>query len=98
VLAGLTVYFAAATVMLEVFPRELLSIFSQDQALLDFGVTPLRVFLALMFLAAFQILPQAYFQAVGKPTPSVVLNLARPVALGYLATEARTPAAPSPRQ
>jgi len=44
----------------------------------------LRVFLALMALGALQVLPGAYFQAIGKPASSTVLSLCRPVTLGVL--------------
>ncbi|HTH13298.1 MAG TPA: MATE family efflux transporter [Spirochaetia bacterium] len=84
VLTVMTVFFVLCTALVELWPEALLGIFSHDPALLAFGLQPLRVFLALMALGALQVLPGAYFQAIGKPASSTVLSLCRPVTLGVL--------------
>ncbi len=76
-----TAFFSACTVVVEFFPRVLLSIFTQDEHLVAFAIEPLRVFLLLTPLATLQFLPSHYFQAVGRPKPAIVLSLIRPAAL-----------------
>jgi len=79
-----TLFFAGCTVLVELFPSLLLSIFTRDPALLAFCVEPLRVFLFLTPLAALHVLPPNYFQAMGRPAPALVISLGRPAVLVVL--------------
>jgi len=62
-------------------PRFLVSIFSEDIALVDLGSRALRIFMACFALFPLSQAPAAYFQATGKPLPTGILMLSRSVAM-----------------
>jgi len=76
-----TAFFTLCTLAVELAPDLLLSVFTRDLELRAFCLEPLRVFLILTPLAAFQVLPPNYFQALGKPGPALVISLIRPALL-----------------
>lgn len=78
---ALTAWFTVCTLAIELGARPLLSLFSTDQGFLSFALEPLRTFLLLTWLGTFQVLPESYFQATGRPAMATVLALARPVTL-----------------
>ena len=60
-----------------VFPGAILSIFTNDAALVQIGIIPLRVmYLALPF-ATFSVVASMYFMGIGKVIPAVVISLSR---------------------
>ncbi len=63
-----------------IFPESVISIFGQEDALYNaFAVKTFRTFLALCFVAGFQITSSHFFQAVGKPMRAATLSLSRQV-------------------
>lgn len=84
VTALLTAYFSAWTLVLELWPRALLGIFSHDADLVNFGQRPIQVFMAMLGFAAFQVVGPGYFQAVGHGGVATAINLIRPAALAVL--------------
>lgn len=70
----------AGFVVIRLFPTQLITIFSsQDAELIAFGSHALVVFLTFLPLVGFQIVGAGYFQAVGKPKQSLILSLSRQV-------------------
>ena len=60
------------------FPEGVVSIFGQEDALYnEFASMCVSIFLAVIFLAGFQITTSNMFQAIGKPNKSAVLTLLR---------------------
>ena len=60
-----------------VFPGAILSVFTNDAALVQTGIIPLRVmYLALPF-ATFSVVASMYFMGIGKVIPAVVISLSR---------------------
>jgi putative MATE family efflux protein len=65
-------------IVTRLFPVQLISLFnSHDKALLAFGSHALTVYLFCLPVIGFQIIGAGYFQAVGKPLLSMVLNFSR---------------------
>lgn len=59
------------------FPREIISMFNDDPALVEFGSHALTVYLMFFMTIGFQIAGANYFLAVGKPKYSMFLSLSR---------------------
>lgn len=66
-----------AWAVLQLFPRQLLSVFSGNQELLDIAVPALRITLFLIPLIGVQAIGATLFQALGKRIPSLFLSLSR---------------------
>ncbi len=66
-------------IMTRIFPKQIISIFSDDVSLVEFGALGLKRFLIVMPIIGFQVVSSAYFQAVGKPKHSIFLSLSRQV-------------------
>ncbi len=65
-------------IITRIFPEQLISLFnSHDKALLAFGSHALTVYLFCLPVIGFQIIGSGYFQAVGKPLLSMLLNFSR---------------------
>jgi putative MATE family efflux protein len=65
----------AAAVLL--FAERIISVFTTDQNLIKHSVGPLRWVFATVPLFALQLLGSAYFQAIGKALPAMLLTLAK---------------------
>ncbi|NTV90637.1 MAG: MATE family efflux transporter [Clostridiales bacterium] len=64
----------------QAIPSQLIAIFnSRDAELISIGSPAMRIFLLALPLVGFQIVGSGYFQAVGKPMQSTILNLLRQV-------------------
>lgn len=75
-----TVVVILGFVMIQLFPAQIISLFSQDNPeLLIFGSRALRIFLIFLPIIGFQIVSANYFQAVGKPKHAMFLSLSRQV-------------------
>jgi putative MATE family efflux protein len=73
-----TIYVTAGFIALQLFPREIISIFnSEDQELINMGTHTLRIFSLLFITVGFQIMTSIFFQATNRPTQSIILGLAR---------------------
>jgi putative MATE family efflux protein len=66
-------------VVTRLFPKQLVSMFSNDKQMVAFGSHALIVFFMLLPIVGFQIVGAGYFQAVGKPRQSMILSLSRQV-------------------
>jgi len=59
------------------FPQVLISIFSNDPELIANGITPLRLIALFAPLWSVPILGGTFFQAIGRATPALLINLSR---------------------
>lgn len=66
-------------IVTQLFPTQLIALFSKDKELIAFGSHAIRVFLIMLPLVGMQIVGAGYFQAVGKPKQSMILSLSRQV-------------------
>lgn len=65
-------------IITRIFPVQLVSLFNNhDKALIAFGSHAITVYLFFLPLIGFQIIGAGYFQAVGKPLLSMLLNFSR---------------------
>lgn len=70
---------SAVTLILLLFAEPVLKIFSNDPELIEAGPKAMRLMVAAFFLAGFNKVGGAVFQALGKAGPAFVANVARPV-------------------
>ena len=77
---GITaVFMALGTLCFELFPTELLGLFSRSEAVFSIGRTALRI-IGLSFVpATFSFMMPVFFQAIGQGAPSVLLALSRQI-------------------
>lgn len=67
-------------VIVELFPRVIISVFSSNNAdLIDIGSSGIRIFLLMMPIVGFQIVSANYFQAINKAKIAIFLSLSRQV-------------------
>jgi putative MATE family efflux protein len=64
-------------IIMVIFPEALLSIFTSDISVIEEGAVPLRLIAMFAPLWSFPILGSTFFQAIGKPRPSLIINLSR---------------------
>ncbi|UCB43263.1 MAG: MATE family efflux transporter [Dehalococcoidales bacterium] len=74
---GLAVMLGVATVFLEIFTPQLISIFNDDPELLGIAVPGMRIFLSTMILIGPAIMFITTFQGLSKGWTAIVLSLAR---------------------
>jgi len=82
--AGLTIsviFMGLGTVILWIFPENVLGIFRASQDMLEFGIPALRIMSASYVFAAGGFLFASYFQATGDVKFSLVVNLMRQLVL-----------------
>ncbi len=70
---------ALGFVVIMFFTRQILGFFSNSPLLVNMGVVPLRVAVLFMPFFGIQIIGAGLFQAIGKPTPALVITLSRQV-------------------
>jgi len=73
--AYMTLWFGAV----QLFPGQLLSIFSSDSQLISEGTRIMRILMAVIPVIGFQIVAASVFQALGRAGPALLLALARRV-------------------
>lgn len=79
-IAGATIVSTSGFIMVELFPRAIISIFSSDSTeLINIGTKGIRIFLMMLPIVGFQIVSSNYFQAIGKAKVSIFLSLSRQV-------------------
>lgn len=74
-----TIISALSFILIFGFPKLMLSIFSTDQDLISIGIIPIRIITAFYITLGVQFVGGSFFQAIGKPIPSMILNLSRQV-------------------
>ena len=68
--------------IIELFPRQLISIFgTQDELYMEFAVLCLRIFMAALMTAGISIVTGIFFQATGKPIRATILTLLRQIVI-----------------
>ncbi len=66
-------------IIIQLFPKQLISIFNKDPKLIAIGVHGIRIYLFMIPVIGFQIVSSNYFQAIGKAKISIFLSLSRQV-------------------
>jgi putative MATE family efflux protein len=66
-------------IIIQLFPKQLISIFNKDSELLAIGIHGIRIYLFMLPIIGFQIVSSSYFQAIGKAKVSIFLSLSRQV-------------------
>ena len=66
-------------IIIQLFPKQLISIFNNDPELIAAGIHGIRIYLFMLPIVAFQIVSSNYFQAIGKAKVSIFLSLSRQV-------------------
>lgn len=70
----------AGYVIIETWPRQIVSIFTKgDATLTQMSAHAMGIYFAMIFVIGFQVVGSQYFQAVGKATKATVLSLSRQV-------------------
>ena len=60
-----------------IFPQEIVSVFTQDTAIISETPSAMRWVFAAIPIIAIQLIGSAYFQAIGKAVPALLLTLTR---------------------
>jgi putative MATE family efflux protein len=68
-------------IIIQLFPEQLISMFSNDPALIEVGARGIKIYLFMLPVIGFQIVSSNYFQAIGKAKISIFLGLSRQVIL-----------------
>lgn len=64
-------------ILMVAFPQLLISIFTDDPELIANGITPLRIIALAAIFWSVPILGGTFFQAIGRATPALIINLSR---------------------
>jgi len=67
------------TVLLLLFPKAALHLFTSDPQVLERGPIALRIMVSAFFLMGYNRIGGVFFQALGKAKPALIINLARPI-------------------
>lgn len=65
--------------VIQLFDTYIIRLFSSDAALVELGAAGLRVFMAMLPVIGFQVMGSAFFQAIGRPTRSLLLSMSRQI-------------------
>ncbi|MEK6266654.1 MAG: MATE family efflux transporter [Clostridium sp.] len=68
-------------IIIQLFPEQLISMFSNDPELIEVGARGIKIYLFMLPVIGFQIVSSNYFQAIGKAKISIFLGLSRQVIL-----------------
>jgi len=74
---GASVITSVGFIIMVIFPKSLISIFTSDMNVIEKGIVPLRLIAMLAPLWSFPILGSTFFQAIGKARPSLIITLSR---------------------
>ncbi len=74
-----TIIVSVGFIVVELFPKQLISIFNNDAELMEIGISGMRLFLCMLPLIGGQIIVTNYFQSIGKVKISMFLSLLRQV-------------------
>jgi putative MATE family efflux protein len=72
-----TLIASVSWLIIQLFPRQILSVFSSDQALLDIATPALKITMLAIPIIGIQAIGSTLFQAIGKKAPSIFLSLTR---------------------
>jgi len=76
-----TIVMTAGFIIVELFPRQVASIFTEENHLIDIAVPGLRWVFAVYPLVGFQMVSSSFFQSIGKPNKAIILSMVRQVLL-----------------
>ena len=76
-----TIFVSVGVIIGELFPANILKLFSDDPELLLFGKNVLRIVISMIWLVSLQITGTIMFQSLGKAVPSFFLSILRQVIL-----------------
>jgi putative MATE family efflux protein len=65
--------------IIQIFSMQIISLFNNNQELVNIGVHGIRIFLLMLPVIGFQIVITNYFQAIGKASSAIILSLTRQV-------------------
>jgi len=71
----------AGFIIIQLFPKQIISLFNKDPQLIAIGSHGIRIYLFMLPIIGFQIVSSNYFQAIGKAKISIFLGLSRQVIL-----------------
>ncbi|MDR2536590.1 MAG: MATE family efflux transporter [Treponema sp.] len=75
-----TFFVSLGFIVVQLFPRFFISIFSKEQGeLMEMSVRTIRICTLMLPFLGFQILSSNYFQSIGKPVQGTVLSLSRQI-------------------
>ncbi len=74
-----TIMSIGSYLLLMIFPKELIGIFSSDKELAKLGVEAMRIIVFVFPTIGFQVIAASLFQAIGKALPSFVLSSSRQI-------------------
>ncbi len=69
----------AGFLLVQLFDKQIISIFNSNQELVNFGAQGLRIYLVMLPIIGFQIISANYFQAVGKAKYAILFSMSRQV-------------------
>ncbi len=78
-IVGATAISTFGFLVVQLFPTQLLSLFTNDEELIEFGSKLMVYFLLMLPIVGFQVIGSGFFQAIRKAGKSMVLNLSRQV-------------------
>jgi len=78
-MAWTTLISTVVMIIMIAFTEQLLRIFTNDAALINMGIFPVRVIVILFFTLGIQVVGGSFFQAIGKALPAVIINGLRQV-------------------
>jgi len=77
-----TVVMLICWVFIELFPRQIVSIFgTQDELYMEFATMCLQIFMGALMTAGISIVTGIFFQAIGKPLQATILTLLRQIVI-----------------
>lgn len=76
-MAYLVVFGSSAALLLSIFPGFFVSLFSPDKNLIEVARGFLRIIVLMFPLIGIQFVGASFFQAIGKPIPSLILGMSR---------------------
>lgn len=74
-----TIIVVIGFLVVEIFPKQLISIFNSDPELIRIGVSGMRIYLCMLPFIGGQIIVSNYFQSIGRVKISIFLSLLRQV-------------------
>jgi len=74
-----TIFSVIVFLVLMIFPKQLLSIFSENSEFINLGINPLRILIIFFPFLGFQFIGGTFFQAIGKALPATIITLSRQV-------------------
>lgn len=66
-------------IILELLPRQILGVFTNDSALIEIGANGMRLMIIMLPTFGFQVMSSSFFQSIGKARPALFLTLLRQV-------------------